>query len=141
MTAELAIVIPTFNERDNIERVHAGLVRVLDGYKWEALFVDDDSPDHTAAVVRALALQDARVRCLSRLGRRGLASACIEGILATTAPVICILDADLQHDESIIPAMLKRLREDDLELVVATRYADAGGMGSLTPGRDRKSVV
>ncbi len=139
MTAELAIVIPTFNERDNIERVHAGLVRVLDGYKWEALFVDDDSPDHTAAVVRALALQDARVRCLSRLGRRGLASACIEGILATTAPVICILDADLQHDESIIPAMLKRLREDDLELVVATRYADAGGMGSLTPGRVRLS--
>jgi dolichol-phosphate mannosyltransferase len=139
MTAEIAIIIPTFNERDNIERVHAGLVRVLDGCNWEALFVDDDSPDHTAAVVRALALQDARVRCLSRLGRRGLASACIEGILATTAPVVCILDADLQHDESIIPLMLKRLREDDLELVVATRYADVGGMGTLAPVRVRLS--
>ncbi len=139
MTAEIALIIPTFNERDNIERVHAGLVRVLDGCNWEALFVDDDSPDQTATVVRALALRDARVRCLSRLGRRGLASACIEGVLATAAPVICILDADLQHDESIIPAMLKRLRDDDLELVVATRYADSGGMGTLAPGRVRLS--
>ena len=139
MAAELAIVIPTFNERDNIERLHAGLARVLDGCNWEALFVDDDSPDQTAAVVRALALQDARVRCLSRLGRRGLASACIEGVLATTAPIICILDADLQHDESIIPLMLKRLRGEGLDLVVATRYADSGSMGDLAPVRVRLS--
>jgi len=141
MTTELAIVIPTFNERDNIERLHAGLQRALDGYSWEALFVDDDSPDQTAAVVRELALRDARVRCVSRLGRRGLASACIEGALASSAPIICIMDADLQHDESIIPLMLARLRADDLDLVVATRYADAGGMGTLAPGRVRLSQL
>ncbi len=139
MTAEIAIIIPTFNERDNIERVHAGLARVLAGRNWEALFVDDDSPDATVAVIRALASRDARVRCLSRLGRRGLSSACIEGVLATTAPVICIMDADLQHDESILPEMLLRLREDALDLVVATRYADAGSMGALAPGRVRLS--
>lgn len=139
MTAEIAIIIPTFNERDNIARVHAGLVRALEGRKWEAVFVDDDSPDGTAAAVCALAQQDVRVRCLSRLGRRGLASACIEGVLATAAPCLCVMDADLQHDESIIPRMLDCLRAGDLDLVVATRYSDAGGMGTLAPGRVRLS--
>lgn len=131
MTAEIAVIIPTFNERDNVARVHAGLVQALAGRNWEVVFVDDDSPDGTGAAVRALAVCDARVRCLSRVGRRGLASACLEGVLATTAPYLCIMDADLQHDEAIIPDMLDRLRTGDLELVVATRYAGPGGMGTL----------
>lgn len=139
MTAELAVIIPTFNERDNIAQVHAGMVQALAGLSWEAVFVDDDSPDGTATVVRELALRDARVRCLSRLGRRGLASACIEGALATSAPCLCFMDGDLQHDESIIPRMLDRLRTDDLDVVVATRYAESGSTGTLAPGRARLS--
>lgn len=139
MTADLAIVIPTYNERDNIVPLHAALARALEGVRWEAVFVDDDSPDGTAAAVRALARADGRVRCLQRLGRRGLASACIEGTLATSAPCVCVIDADLQHDETVIPRMLARLEAEDLDLVVATRYADSGGLGTLSPVRARLS--
>jgi dolichol-phosphate mannosyltransferase len=139
MTADLAIVIPTYNERDNVAPLHAALVRALNGVRWEAVFVDDDSPDGTAQAVRALARTDGRVRCLQRLGRRGLASACIEGTLATSAPCVCVIDADLQHDEAVIPRMLEQLVAEGLDLVVATRYAGRGGLGTLSPLRVRLS--
>src|ERR1051326_3024189 len=73
---ELTIVVPTFNERTNVPLLVARLQRTLDGIDWEAIFVDDDSPDGTAAAVRALGESDARVRCIRRIGRRGLAGAC-----------------------------------------------------------------
>lgn len=139
MVADVAIVIPTYNERDNVVPLHAALERALAGLRWEAVFVDDDSPDGTAAAVRALGATDARVRCVLRIGRRGLASACIEGALATGAPCICVMDADLQHDEGLIPAMLARLRAEELDLVVATRYAGEGSTGSMPPLRARLS--
>lgn len=139
MGAELAVVIPTYNERDNVAPLLAALARALARQRWEVVFVDDDSPDGTAAVVRALARDDERVRCLVRIGRRGLSSACIEGALATTAPCVCVIDADLQHDESIIPRMLERLQAEQLDLVVATRYAGAGSPGAMPPLRARLS--
>src|ERR1700680_1170664 len=100
---ELAIVIPTLNERDNVAIVVQRLNRVLAGIAWEAIFVDDDSPDGTADAVRALGRTQANIRCLQRLGRRGLSSACIDGILASTAPFAAVMDGDLQHDESLLP--------------------------------------
>lgn len=135
MSVELAIVVPTFNERDNVAPLHAALSRTLSGRAWEVIFVDDDSPDRTAVVIQALAQRDPRVRCLQRIGRRGLSSACIEGVLATAAPYVCIMDADLQHDESIIPRMFDLARSEGLDLVVATRYAGAGSTGTLSPLR------
>ena len=84
---ELAVVIPTLNERDNVPLVVERLNRVLAGIDWEAIFVDDDSPDGTADVVRALARRQSNIRCVQRLGRRGLASACIEGILPAPRPM------------------------------------------------------
>src|ERR1700726_4575897 len=92
---ELAIVIPTLNERDNIPLVVERLNQVLAGIAWEVIFVDDDSPDGTADVVRALARRQGNVRCLHRLGRRGLSSACIDGILASAAPYAAVMDGDL----------------------------------------------
>lgn len=139
MTADVAIVIPAYNERANVAPLHAALARALAGRRWEAVFVDDDSPDGTATAVRELAAGDDRVHCLVRVGRRGLSSACIEGALATTAPCICIIDADLQHDESLIPRMLDRLLAEELDLVVATRYAGTGSLGAMAPARARLS--
>lgn len=125
----LSIVIPTFNERENVEVMVQRIDAALLGIAWEALFVDDDSPDGTAELVRAISLRDPRVRCLHRIGRRGLSSACIEGILATSAPVIAVMDADLQHDERILPEMFRRLRDKSLDVVVGSRYVDGAGIG------------
>lgn len=136
---ELVIVIPTFCERENVDELIRRLQCVLAGIRWEAIFVDDDSPDGTARSLRAIGRKDPRVRCLQRIGRRGLSSACIEGMLASSAPIIAVMDADLQHDESILPKMLRYVREGSAELVVATRYAGAGSIGSWGSGRARIS--
>ena len=109
-TAELAVVIPVLNECDNVALMVERLTRALAGIRWEAIFVDDDSPDGTADVVRALARLQSNIRCVQRLGRRGLASACIDGILSSAAPYVAVMDGDLQHDESLLPQMLARLK-------------------------------
>lgn len=75
---ELTVVVPTLNERDNIGTLVDLLDTALDTVSWEVIFVDDDSADGTAERVRELGRRDRRVRCLQRLGRRGLATACIE---------------------------------------------------------------
>jgi len=101
---ELTIIVPTLNERDNVAIVVERLNQALAGVAWEAIFVDDDSPDGTADAVRAIGRVQSNIRCLQRLGRRGLSSACIEGILASTAPYAAVMDGDLQHDENLLPA-------------------------------------
>lgn len=131
---ELSIVLPTFKERDNVAELVRRLDGALAGIGWEAIFVDDDSPDGTAAAAKAIAARDARVRCLRRIGRRGLAGACIEGILSSSAPYVAVMDADLQHDETVLPAMLARLKAG-AELVAATRYADGGSADAFGKGR------
>lgn len=129
--AELSVVIPCYNERPNVAPLIAKLDSALAGTAWEVVFVDDDSPDGTAAEVRRIAVRDPRVRCLRRIGRRGLASAVIEGGLACSAPFLAVMDGDLQHDETRLPAMLTALR-DGADLAVASRHlagGDASGLG------------
>src|SRR5579862_3962941 len=125
---ELTVILPTRNERDNVARVVERLRVVLDGIFWEALFVDDDSTDGTIEAVRALARADRRVRLLHRIGRRGLSSACIEGIQASTAPFVAVMDADLQHDETLLPRMFETMLPGDVDLVVGSRYIARGGV-------------
>ncbi len=132
---ELAVVLPTYNERENVPIVLAALDRALGGIAWEVIFVDDDSPDGTAEYVRGLASTNRRIRLLERIGRRGLSSACIEGMLTTAAPYIAVMDADMQHDESILPKMLARIRSERLDLVVASRNLGGGSMGECSRGR------
>jgi dolichol-phosphate mannosyltransferase len=132
---QLALVVPTLNESANIPVLVGLLDRVLTGISWEILFVDDDSRDGTAEVARRLAQTDPRVRCIQRIGRRGLSSACIEGILATSAPVVAVMDADLQHDESLLPRMYAALNEEGLDIVVASRYVAGGSIGALSGSR------
>jgi dolichol-phosphate mannosyltransferase len=136
----LAIVVPTFNERDNVAKLYRKLEAALPGVAWEVIFVDDNSPDGTWSVVRDLARQDSRVRCLRRIGRRGLSGACIEGILASSAPVAAVMDADLQHDETQLPKMLSLLQSGQAELVVGSRYVAGGSADSFDKQRAGFSV-
>ena len=131
MSSELTIVIPTYNERENIHVMVDKLAAVLRDINWEVIFVDDDSPDGTAELVRTLADKNPRVHCLQRIRRRGLASACIEGILASSAPVVVVMDADLQHDESILPEMLNMIHSG-ADLVIGSRYTEGGSTGELS---------
>ena len=132
---ELTVVVPTFNERANVPLLIARLQRTLEGTDWEVIFVDDNSSDGTAATVRALGESDARVRCIRRIGRRGLAGACLEGMLASQARFVAVMDADLQHDETLLTAMLARLRGGDVDLAVASRYVGTGSAEGLAGRR------
>jgi dolichol-phosphate mannosyltransferase len=132
---ELSIVVPTFNERENIPRLVGMLKTSLPGIAWELIIVDDNSPDGTSEAAKQIAAGDARIRCLRRVGRRGLAGACLEGILASQAKFVAVMDGDLQHDESLLLPMLRLLRGDTANIVVATRYGDGGSAAALSSER------
>ena len=138
-TAELSVIVPTFNERDNVQEVVSRLDRCLQGKAWEVIFVDDDSPDGTAAGIREIARQDPRVRCIQRIGRRGLSSACVEGMLSSASPYLAVMDGDCQHDEALLPRMLDLLRTGETDLVVGSRYMNGGGIGHWDASRARMS--
>mgnify|MGYP001967542794 CR=1 FL=1 len=134
---DIAVILPTLDERDNLAPMIERLESALAGHDWEAIFVDDDSSDGTADEARALAQANRRVRALQRIGRRGLASAVIEGACATAAPVMVVMDADHQHDPALIPTMLERLR-GEADLVVASRFADGASAHGLSSARREK---
>lgn len=123
---EITIVLPTYNERDNVPVAIERVGKALAGRNWEIIVVDDDSPDGTADVVHALAERDGRVRCIRRIGRRGLSGACVEGMIAAAAPIVAVMDSDLQHDETILPAMLAAIESGEAEIAVGSRYVDGG---------------
>jgi dolichol-phosphate mannosyltransferase len=123
---ELSIVVPTLNERDNIRPLIAEIDAVLSGIGWEIVFVDDDSSDGTPDLIREIARADPRIRCVQRIGRRGLSTACIEGVLASAAPFVAVTDADLQHDERLLPDMLAALKTGPYDLVIGSRFVGGG---------------
>ncbi|MGD2172014.1 MAG: glycosyltransferase family 2 protein [Gammaproteobacteria bacterium] len=132
----LSVIIPTFNEQDNVGQVYSAVAKALEGLDWEIIFVDDASRDATTAEVVTLSQEDRRVRLIRRIGRRGLSSACIEGMLACTSEFVAVMDADLQHDEKLLPKMLDRLAQDpSLDLVVGSRYCERASTGSLPSHR------
>jgi dolichol-phosphate mannosyltransferase len=132
---QLSVIVPTFNERDNVTTLFRRLEATLEGIPFEVIFVDDNSPDGTCEVVRALAREDTRVRCIRRIGRRGLSGACIEGILTSSAPWAAVIDADLQHDETQLPKMLALLQGGKFDLVVGSRYIEGGSADSFDKQR------
>lgn len=132
---ELSVIVPTFNERDNVLVLFARLDAALQGVAWEAIFVDDNSPDGTWEVVKDLARRDPRARALRRIGRRGLAGACIEGCLASSAAYVAVIDADLQHDETRLPVMLAKLRAGEADIAIGSRYVEGGSSASFDKRR------
>jgi dolichol-phosphate mannosyltransferase len=139
---DLAIILPTLNERGNlaplVERIAAAMGT---GIGWEVIIVDDDSRDGTADEARALALADPRVRVIQRIGRRGLASAAIEGFCATAAPHVAVMDADHQHDPALLPLMLASLQAGEADICVASRFAEGASTADwAAPERERLSA-
>jgi dolichol-phosphate mannosyltransferase len=135
---ELTVVIPTLNEAGNVEALLEKLGVALAGVEWEAIFVDDGSTDGTPELLTSIAQSDRRVRLIRRIGRRGLSSAVVEGALASTAPTIAVIDADLQHDERILPNLHRAIAEGH-ELAIGTRYASDGSTGEWDDKRLRIS--
>jgi dolichol-phosphate mannosyltransferase len=128
----LSVIVPCFNERLNVVPMIANLDAALAGIAWEVIYVDDNSPDGTSQEVRRIASLDRRVRCIRRIGRRGLASAVIEGALSSSAEYVAVIDGDLQHDETQLPVMLTALQGGGHDLVVASRYVEGGNSAGLS---------
>ncbi|GAC1345360.1 MAG: glycosyltransferase family 2 protein [Acetobacteraceae bacterium] len=126
---ELCVVVPVLNERDNVAPLVERLRATLEGVAWEVVFVDDGSTDGTREAVAAIGRGDNRVRLLYRFGRRGLASAFIEGVQCSVAPYVAAMDGDLQHDESLLPDMLAALKTEPIDVVVGSRYVAGGDLG------------
>jgi dolichol-phosphate mannosyltransferase len=138
---QLSVIVPTFNERANVTTLYRRLEAALGATPWEVVFVDDNSPDGTWDIVRGLAQRDFRVRCIRRIGRRGLSGACIEGILASSAPYAAVIDADLQHDETQLPKMLALLQSGQAELAIGSRYIEGGSADSFDKQRAGASAL
>ncbi len=128
----LSVIVPAYNERPNVAPMIAKLDAALADIAWEVIYVDDDSPDGTAAEVRRIAAHDPRVRCIRRIGRRGLASAVIEGALSSSARYVAVIDGDLQHDETRLPVMLEALESGQFEMAVASRHVAGGDNAGLS---------
>lgn len=131
---QLAVIVPTFNEAGTVRILVDKLRAALGGIVWEVVFVDDNSPDGTAALVRELAVADRAVGVVQRVGRRGLSSAVVEGMLATSAPIIAVIDGDLQHDETVLPEMYRRVAAG-ADLAIGTRYIEGGSTGDWNARR------
>ncbi len=131
-TPLLSVVVPCFNERPNVAPMIAKLSAALAGIDWEVIYVDDNSPDGTSQEVRRIAQEDTRVRCIRRIGRRGLASAVIEGALSSSADYVAVIDGDLQHDETRLPVMLSALRTGAYDLAAASRHVEGGDNAGLS---------
>ena len=132
---DISIIVPTFRERENIAPLIERLRATLAGVSWEVIFVDDNSPDRTAEIVRALAATKPNVRCIQRFGRRGLSSAVIEGIASSSAPFVAVIDADMQHDETLLSRMLRLMSGHELDLVVGSRYVSGGSISDWSASR------
>lgn len=135
---KLSIVVPTLNERDNIAPLLSAIESVLGPRGWEVIFVDDDSADGTAEAAKALACRDARVRCIRRVGRRGLSTAAIEGVLSSSADYVAVIDGDLQHDEALLATMMRMLEADLSDVVVASRFMLDGNASGLDGAHRRQ---
>lgn len=123
MTHRASIILPTFNESGNLEEI----VRRIDALDptFEIVVVDDHSPDGTAELARSLASRY-RVKVLERSGKLGLASAVIDGaVKLATAPVIVVMDADLSHDEKIVPQLVGSI-ESGSDIAIGSRFASGG---------------
>lgn len=142
MPLELAIILPTLNESGNLGPLVGRIETALGETGWEVLIVDDDSEDGTADEARALALDDPRIRVIQRIGRRGLASAAIEGFCATAAPYVAVMDADHQHDPALLAGMLAALKAGEAQICVASRFTQGASTSDWgEPERERLSAL
>lgn len=132
--ASASIVIPTYNERENLPRCIEALRRALEGrFDYELVVVDDDSPDRTWELAETMAASDPRIRIFRRIDRKGLSSAIVDGLSMGRGERLAVVDADCQHDLTKVPDLLALLEDHDM--AVGTRYAGGGGTGEWSRRR------
>ena len=137
----VSVVTPTFNESENVGPLVEAVQAALDGIAHEIIVVDDDSPDRTWAVAGEIAERDPRVRVIRRFGDPGLSPAVMAGLGSARGSVLAVIDADLQHDERILPEMVRRITDDEADVVVGTRASAGGSYGEWGSGRRLVSWV
>jgi dolichol-phosphate mannosyltransferase len=122
---KISIIVPTYNEEENIAPLVKRVHKALSGYDYELLLVDDDSKDGTVEVAQGLASRYP-LRLISRRGERGLATAVVKGIKSASGEIIGVMDADLQHPPEVLPDMVKAIQKG-ADMAVASRYIEGGG--------------
>ncbi|MBS7287763.1 MAG: polyprenol monophosphomannose synthase [Candidatus Freyarchaeota archaeon] len=136
----LSIIIPTYNERDNLEELAERLRSALGEAKYELVIVDDGSPDGTGKLAEELARRLGNVKVMHRPGKCGLASAVVDGLMVAEGDVVAVMDADLQHPPEILPRMIEEIVKG-ADLVVASRYVKGGGVEGWSQWRRLVSRV
>ena len=130
---------PDIQRADNIAVICGRIAASLDRHPFEVIVVDDDSPDGTSAVVESLAKADSRIRIITRTGRRGLAGACIEGMLAARSELVAVMDADLQHEPATLVPMLDLMASTKCDIIIASRYVDDPDVAAFSSVRQALS--
>ncbi len=134
----LSVIIPTYNEADNIVIVLDRLRTALSGHHYEILVVDDDSLDETWRIAKSQGRSDHRIKVIRRVGERGLSSAVMAGMAQATGRALVVMDADLQHDETKISSLVQAVVDDGMDLCIGSRHVDGGGYGTF--GRRRRAA-
>ncbi|MEM3341953.1 MAG: polyprenol monophosphomannose synthase [Thermoplasmata archaeon] len=125
MTELLSVIIPTYNEKENVLTLIPRLAEVLKEIPHEIIIVDDNSPDGTSEAVRSLLPHYPQLRVITRVGERGLSSAVIRGFNEASGSIFAVMDADLSHDEKLLPVMYAKMKEHDM--AIGSRYVEGGG--------------
>lgn len=136
---KISVIVPTYNEVDNIEDLIVGLRGVLADVDYQIVVVDDNSPDGTYYAVKQIAERDERVLPLMRQEKLGLASAIVHGYKASDGKIIVMMDSDLSHRPEDLPALLEAVREYDI--VIGSRYVEGGAIFGMSAYRKLASRV
>jgi dolichol-phosphate mannosyltransferase len=137
----VSVITPTFNEAENLPILVERLHRALDGVTHEIVVADDDSPDRTWEVAEALAADDPSITVMRRFHDPGLSASVLDAMTVARGETLAVIDADLQHDPSILPEMVRRVREGEADVVVGSRSTVGGGYGDWAAGRRLVSWV
>ena len=137
---DLTVVVPTLNEAKNIPILFASLQTVLNSIRWELVIVDDNSKDDSPALMVEMANKYPNFRFLRRFGRSGLSTACIEGMMTSASPIIAVMDADGQHDETKLMEMFRILESDSADVAVGSRFADGADASQFSNFRTKLSL-
>ena len=141
MKINLSIILPTFNERNNIQPLIDDLLKLSDAYELELIVVDDSSTDGTSLMVRKLAQRDRRIRLINRVGRAGLSSAIKEGCLCASGEILAIMDTDGQHEVNTISNSIRALIDNRLDFVVGSRFLVDSTISGLSQARKGGSNI
>ena len=138
---DISIILPSYNEAENIEIAINKIYQVLGDRNFEIIVVDDNSPDKTWEIVEKLKTSKDKVKLIRRFEDKGLSTAIFTGMLEAEGLVILVMDSDLQHDEKIIPPLIESIKRDKFEVSIGSRDTEEGSYGDLSTKRKITSFI